>query len=248
MKTCFILTSSIDISEKPLSYSPTRSVFSKEERFRQTMYSVSSIKSNYPDAKIFMVDSSKNYHEYEYFFSSYFGIEYYPLEKYFPHLNYIVNNHAHKSYCESLKLRTFMREKYSDLLKYDLIFKACGRYVYEINTKPINPLKFYFKHPTVSVWQDSYNELFSMVDRRSIENDNYIRQYSTILYAYGSFYLKKMINLYENIIKVTSTNNMYQYDTELLHYFYSREFEKDVIETDWVVSGYQAPSGTFVRY
>ena len=248
MKTCFIVTSSIQSTDKPLTYSATRSVFSNEERFRQTMYTISSIKNNYPDAKIYIVDSSKDYIKYSNFFQYYFGVEFYSLEENNKEINYIVNNHKHKSYCESLLIRTFTKQKMKELIKYDLIFKVSGRYVIEINNKPSDPSKIYFKRPMVNNWKDYYDEVLPMVDRRNIENDNCIRQYPTIIYAYGPNNIKRMLEIHENILKITSSPNMECYDTELLHYFYSREFQNDIVETDWIVSGFYGSNGMFVRY
>lgn len=248
MKTCFIVTSSIQSTNKPLTYSATRSAFSNEERFRQTMYSISSIKSIYPEAKIYIVDSSKEYAEYDNFFRYYFGVEFFSIEKHDPAINYIINNHAHKSYCESLLIRTFMKAKMTELIKHDIIFKVSGRYVYEINSKPKDLSKIYFKKASAHAWQNEWNDAFSLIDRRKVENDSYLRQYSTVIYAYGSKHLKVMLNIHEKILKITSNPNYRACDTELLHYFYTRDFLEDLIETDWTVSGYLGSTGSFVRY
>jgi len=248
MKTCFIVTSSIQVTDKPLTYSATRSAFSNEERFRQTMYSISSIKSNYPDAKIYIVDSSKDYSEYENFFNQYFGVEFFSIEKHHQVLNYIINHHAHKSYCESLLIRTFVKAKMKELMKHDIIFKVSGRYVYEINSKPNDNSKVYFKRSSKHQWQPGWDYFFSIIDRRQIDNDSYLRQYSTVIYAYGAKHLKRMLGIHDKILRITSNPKYQACDTELLHYFYTREFVNDIVETDWIVNGYLGSTGSFVRY
>lgn len=244
MKTCFIVTSSIQVTEKRLTYSEKRSIFSNEERFRQTMYTMSSIKSNFPDAKIYMVESSENYKEYEKFFKFFFNVDFFALEHHDPTINYIVRNHPHKSYCESLLIRTFMKQKMNELIQYDIIYKLSGRYAIEINNKPVDPTKIYFKKPLQFKWSDE----FSIVDRRSIENHDGRRELCTVLYAYGSKHLRKMLKIHETIMKTLSNPKLQSYDLEILKYFYSREFDQDIVETNWVVAGYWGPSGMFVRY
>jgi len=58
-KKVFLITSTLHISNSPLSYKPTRSVFSEEERIMQTKQSVDSILLNFPESDIFIIDNSK---------------------------------------------------------------------------------------------------------------------------------------------------------------------------------------------
>lgn len=56
MKVCFIITSVISPSERPLSYSAIRSTFSSEERFQQTINTVLSIREYIPNSKIILIE------------------------------------------------------------------------------------------------------------------------------------------------------------------------------------------------
>ncbi len=54
----FIVTSTIVVSTAPLSYIATRSVFSREERFAQTLRTLKSVRTRAPGAYLMLVDNS----------------------------------------------------------------------------------------------------------------------------------------------------------------------------------------------
>lgn len=54
----FGISSIIDTPNIPLNYSPVRSVFSRDERFEQTKYTIESIRKYCPDAKIIILECS----------------------------------------------------------------------------------------------------------------------------------------------------------------------------------------------
>jgi hypothetical protein len=53
-----LITSSLRPSQFPLSYTPTRSIFSEAERMAQTKISIESVSRNFPDNEIFLIDNS----------------------------------------------------------------------------------------------------------------------------------------------------------------------------------------------
>ena len=55
----FIVTSTIAVSNAPLSYTTTRSVFSREERFAQTLGTLKSVRARAPGAHLMLVESSE---------------------------------------------------------------------------------------------------------------------------------------------------------------------------------------------
>ena len=66
-----LITSIIDTPNKPLSYTPTRSVYTKQERFDQTKYTIETIRLKIPDNKIIMVECSQlTQEEREYFINN----------------------------------------------------------------------------------------------------------------------------------------------------------------------------------
>ena len=46
MKDCIIITSVVQTTNKPLSYSETRSIYSHQQRFEQTLETIESIRKN----------------------------------------------------------------------------------------------------------------------------------------------------------------------------------------------------------
>jgi hypothetical protein len=68
MDNLVLITSIINTPDKPLSYTNTRSVFSRKERFEQTKLTIQSIKKKIPNNKILLVDCSDfNEEESKYF-------------------------------------------------------------------------------------------------------------------------------------------------------------------------------------
>jgi hypothetical protein len=55
----FIITSVINVGNVPWSYTPNRSVFTSEERFQQTLDTISSIRTYSPRSRIILVEASK---------------------------------------------------------------------------------------------------------------------------------------------------------------------------------------------
>ncbi len=63
MNNLVLITSVICITNNPLSYTKTRSVYSHEERFEQTKKTIQTIRDKIPNSKIFIVECS-NLNEY----------------------------------------------------------------------------------------------------------------------------------------------------------------------------------------
>ncbi len=57
MKPLFIITSVIHFTNKPLSYSNVRSVFTSEQRIEQTLKTIHSIKKYVPNAQIILIEA-----------------------------------------------------------------------------------------------------------------------------------------------------------------------------------------------
>ncbi len=55
----FIVTSTIAVSDAPLSYTSTRSIFSREERFAQTLRTLQSVRARAPGAYLMVIDNSE---------------------------------------------------------------------------------------------------------------------------------------------------------------------------------------------
>lgn len=54
---CFIVTSCIYPCNRPFSYIDTRSIYTPEERLRQTQDTIDSIRKHCPDSDVLMIDN-----------------------------------------------------------------------------------------------------------------------------------------------------------------------------------------------
>tara|TARA_B100000161_G_scaffold148137_1_gene105355 strand:+ start:3086 stop:3742 length:657 start_codon:yes stop_codon:yes gene_type:complete len=70
MKNIVLINSIIDTPNLPLSYTNTRSVYSKEERFQQTKYTIETIKKYIPDPYIIIVECSNLSEEEQNYFKN----------------------------------------------------------------------------------------------------------------------------------------------------------------------------------
>lgn len=248
MNKAIVVASSIQAREGRFTYSNTRSFFNSEERYRQTFASIISLVNCVPDAKIFLVDSSDNFSQQIVNFSIVPNVEFVSIKNIAPDVCEIINTHHNKSYCESLLLNTFYRNFRRELQNYDYVIKATGRYMYRnfdsryFNEDNLN--KWFFKKHLKFEWDDKWN--YHYVDNRPAQNDNKLRQYCTVLYGFGSHNLNKMIDINEATMHCIKYNHCW--DIETLSYYLTRTFEKDVIETDWIVTGWDGVSGRFMYY
>lgn len=250
MRKLFVIGSSIQPRAGKFTYSPVRSKFDTDERFRQTIFTVNSIQNSFPDADIVIVDSSDEYKDYHLVFKNYLKTDFVPLKELSSGAFELVNTHPNKSFCESLLLNTYFSQYKKQIKEYDYVIKATGRYFYfDFNDALFteqNIDKIFFKKPLQFQWNDSWQ--YSFVDRRKEQNNNLLHQYCTVLYGFGSQYLEKFIDINEAAINLLNHPSMIHYDIETLSYYFTRPFEKVIIETDWKVSGWDGTSGRFMYY
>jgi hypothetical protein len=109
-----------------------------------------------------------------------------------------------------------------------------------------NKDKMFFKHPLAFDWNDSWG--YQMLDRRLIQQDNKLRQYCSVLYGWSKSNHERMMDIYKVIAEFTNNSSGMKYDLETLLYFFTREFEKDIVEYDWKIYGWTGVDGTFLRY
>lgn len=250
MNNLVIVGSSIQPREGKFSYSNTRSTFSSDERYRQTFFTINSLRNALPNARIIVVDTSENYMEYIPHMSIIKNVEYVALKEVSYSAFDAVNSHHNKSYCECLLLNTFYKAFKKEVQSFDYIIKATGRYFYydldESLFNEENKNKFFFKKPLQFKWEDKWN--YWMVDRRKEQGDDMLRQYCTVLYGFGNENLEKMVDINEAAMNFIDSPQMYNYDIETLSYYLTRPFEQNVIETNWLVSGWDGVSGRFMYY
>lgn len=250
MNKLVIVGSSIQPREGKFTYSNTRSSFSSEERYRHTIFTINSLRNTLPDARIIIVDSSEDYQDYHSHLAVIKNVEYVPLKEISYSAFDAVNTHKNKSYCECLLLNTFYKAYKKEIENYEYIIKATGRYFYydfdDSLFTETNVDKIFFKKPLQFKWNDAWN--YWMVDRREIQKDEMLRQYCTVLYAFGKQHLNTMIDINEATMNFIDNPNMQNYDIETLSYYLTRPYEDKLIETDWLVSGWDGVSGRYMYY
>lgn len=250
MNNLVIVTSSIQVKPGKFTYSQTRSKFDSDERFRQTIGTVSAIKASLPKSKVVIVDSSEVYSEYQTTFGYMDNVEFIPLKELSSEAYELSNSHINKSLCESILLQAYYTQYKKYIKQFDFVIKICGRYLFfGLDTSVFNEQnkdKIFFKKPIQFEWSDGWR--YDFVDRRHLQNDNKLNQYCTVLYAYGANNLERFMDINEANVHLLNRNNMVHFDLETLMYYYTRPFQSDVIETDWKVSGWGGTSGRFMYY
>ena len=61
-------------------------------------------------------------------------------------------------------------------------------------------------------------------------------------------HLDKFIDMNEALIHLLSIPKMKIFDIEVLSYYMTRPFENNIIETDWIVSGWDGVNGNLWYY
>ena len=119
MKNCVIVTSVIAPDNAPLAYTETRSIYSNEERFTQTLETISSIRKYIPNSDICLIECSPPSVNMEVLRDS---VDFF--ENIYP--DDVVRKSPHKGIGEAMLLLTGMNKL--RLTDYANIFKLTGRY------------------------------------------------------------------------------------------------------------------------
>jgi hypothetical protein len=253
MKKAIIITSAIDVNNNhPLTYSSVRSHFGNEERFRQTVATLASWdQAGDSETTLFLLDISENYAVYRSLLSYQKNLVYVSVKELIPEIFETVTTHANKSYCEQLLIYSFLTKFRKDLEPYDYFFKFSGRYLIDSHFSieffdHVDHGGLFFKAPLKFEWNENWP--YAMVDRRQLQGDNKLYQYCSVLYGWSRAYHDQMIDIYRVISEFCSNPSSISYDVETLLYYFTRQFELDIVEMPWIVYGWDGTSGNFLRY
>lgn len=245
----FVISSTIAPRSGNFTYANTRSHFTTEERFRQTVFTINSIQNAYPDAQIVLLDSSDDYQQYKANLIHIRNFEYLPVKDLSEEAAEIVNTNKNKSLCECYMMNTFYTHRKKYIKEFDFMFKVSGRYFlfdfYDLFSDE-NKDKIFFKRPLNFEWNDAWN--YGLVDLRKQQNNNRIHQYCNVLYGFGTMHLEKFMDIAEATIHFLKQPNMIHYDIETLSYYFTRPYKDSIIETNWMVSGWDGATGKFWYY
>lgn len=252
MKKAIIITSAIEVNnDYPLTYSSVRSHFSSEERFRQTVATIAAFdQAGDSDTVIYLIDVSENYALYSVLLGYQPNLRYIGVKEHMPEIWQDVTTHKNKSFCEQTIIYNFLKKFEHELNEFDIFVKFSGRYLidgsFDIQIFNQQPSAFYFKHPMKFEWNDNWG--YDLVDRRSIQGDNHLYQYCSVIYAWSKEYMEQYKNISRVIIEFCSHPAGMIYDVETLLYFYTREYQDQIIEVPWTIYGWDGTSGRFLRY
>jgi hypothetical protein len=122
-----LITSIIDTPTKVLSYTPTRSVYSKSERLEQTKRTIQSVKQYIPNLIIVLVEYSKlTEEEHQYFVNN---VDHFI--NIYTDTNFSRKNDLHsiyKSQCEGTMTEYALEYIINNNINYDMFYKISGRY------------------------------------------------------------------------------------------------------------------------
>lgn len=253
MKKAFIVTSAIEVNnDHPLTYSATRSSFSTEARLQHTVMSIASLDllSDH-NTTIYLLDISDNWTKYKDQLSYQKNLKFISVKDQFPEIYHIVTTHANKSHCETLLLATFVHAYRQELAEFDYTFKLSGRYFLDSTFdkelfNQLNTDAIFFKKPLQFNWNPDWG--YALIDQRANQGDNMLRQYCTVAYGWGKDHNSHMLDLFTGIAALLAQPEMIHMDVESLMYFFTRPLESSIIETSWLVYGWDGTSGKFMRY
>lgn len=253
MRTCWYLSSCVETdSTAPLTYTKSRSAFSTEERYRQTVMTINTIRCLQPEAMIYVVDGSTDVTAIRT-----------GLESIFSHCRVVaskdlataedfdrIRRHPNKSLGESIQLRDFVTAYQDELRQYDLVFKMSGRYVLtDTNPQTLRPARrdaYLFKRPLQFPWQDAWG--YHPVDLRQTEGHTFLKQYCSVWYGYGQDRVEDMRQLYCGLVGLLQHPSMIRYDVETLLYYLLADVRSQVMELPVTVLGWTGPDAQLMRY
>jgi hypothetical protein len=127
MKNLVLITSVINTPTTPLSYTQTRSVYTKEERFEQTKRTIATVKEKIPDSAIFLIECSQIDHEVQEYFRQHTDIF---VNLFDTGNETIIQNVFSKSKALGEGTMTICANKFlqENNIQYDNLFKISGRY------------------------------------------------------------------------------------------------------------------------
>lgn len=252
MKKAFIITSAIEVDNNfPLTYSDKRSHFGNEERLRQTIMSIAFVDRLRDDITIYLLDTSKDWTKFRDLFRYQRNLKFISVAEEFPDIHEKVTTHPNKSYCECLMMSHFLRKYKMEFMQYDFVFKLSGRYFldgsFDIGIcSDATSNKIFYKRPLEFEWRDEWN--YNLVDRRKEQGTNTLRQYVSILFGWTKPHYDHFLDMFTGMACLLNQPSYSHLDIETLGYYFTRPFEQDIIENEWIVYGWDGASGKFWRY
>jgi hypothetical protein len=228
------------------------SVYSTNQRLEQTADTLISINKQQPDADIIFVDGSE--HTYENILKDINpNINYLCITRQRPELMKDIFNVSNKSIGEATLLRAAIEDNFLNLLKYDFIIKATGRYYYEnlnndyFKQDNINKFLFIQSQDDVREWNNGRVDYSLIKDARYPSGKRHI--FKTGLYAFSSLKLFSFKQKINNIITKLKNPLYKNYDIENLLYneLLDEVVSNNIVNVNWKILGRCSDNGVFVN-
>lgn len=251
MKKLILITSAIQTNNQyKFSHGNYRSAFTNEQRFQQTLYTLNCLQNIFPDDDKLVIDTSFDNFDYFEHHVSLFGAKYISFAKQFPEYHQSITQHESVAWCEALLLSKFLKKYKKQISSYDYILKTTGRYFYSNIDHSIfseeNKDKIFFKNPFKFEWQDRWN--FDIVDLREKQKDNFLNQYSTVLYGFTPQYTNTFIDIFEAMMHIIDIPVHWNFDTETATYYFTRPYSENIIHVNWKIFGWEGACAKFMHY
>lgn len=252
MKKAFVIVNTIDILEDFEQEEIKTYKLSAEDRLRHSIFTVNNIHLvSSSDDVIFLLDASELYEQYEKYFTCYSNLFYIPIQQYFPNIFSKVRENCQFETKENIILSTFLHNYQQSLSDFDYFIKITGQYFLDksfdnIQFNSENTSKLFFKNPIQWEWDDNWG--YNLIDLRHIQNDNNLRQYSPLIYAWGKEKTDKVIDILRVIDAFSNNEQGKKYDIASLMYYFTRTYELDIIETPWIINGWNNITKNFCRF
>jgi hypothetical protein len=173
------ISSLIEVSHDPLTYTNTRSFFSSQERFDQTLETIHSVRKRIPSARILLVEASSVSTEKEDILKS--NVDFY-INSSEESIRNICIHSPKKGFGEALQTQIAVDFLLKNKISFSILIKISGRYslTSEFTLSQYSESEFTFLNP-------------------SVQNPNSI---STVVYSVPSHLLTVFSNVIKDVIHI----------------------------------------------
>jgi len=252
LKVAFFISSVINVDDSAghnFTYSSRRTFFDREERYRQTQFTLASLRLAYPGCMIYLYDCSRNPDEYRERFA-YMGTDnfrYISIQELDPEINEICRTHPAKGYCEALCTEVFLKNYIDELREYDYIVKISGRYFYTSFDATVlneqNKNSFLNKYIRVWDWQPHWNY------PEELNRNGYMHWAPSQTYAVGQGQIDNYYRTYFNIAdwyrQNPSIGGIVDFEAIFYHVLLSHF---PIVEVPWLTGGWGGSEGDYSEW
>jgi len=245
MKLAFYISSVINVdSTNGFGHTPVRSAFSAEERFRQTQFTIASIRLLFPESKIFLFEIGHNVDKIRNDLNYVSNLEVVSAEELDPVVTHLCRTNTSKGTCETAATILFLKHYINELKEYDYFIKVSGRYFYtDVDTSVLNQEntnKYISKYTKVWDWLEwwGYPDL--------LKNNGKLFWTPSTSYAVGRELLddfnQSLTVMYEYYINNPELAKIIDFECLLYHFVIQN---KPCVEVSWILGGWGGQSGQF---